>query len=91
MDMDDDFMGEIEFDPSERQQETIRRAIEVASSSDDEFARVNPLIAIMQWWEVNGTSCDRALETPEAKLAEACRQYLLFYRGADSRSGANRS
>ena len=53
MDMDDDFIGEIEFNLSPEQAELVSRAINVASSSrgDDDFAQINPLIAIMSWWK----------------------------------------
>ena len=48
MDMDDDFIGEIEFNLSSEQADLVSRAIGVASSlrSDDDFIQVNPLIAI---------------------------------------------
>lgn len=87
MDMDDDFMGEIEFDPSAHQQEVIRRAIDLAANSDDEFCRLNPLIAIMQWWQANGAESKELAETPEAKLAEACRQFLMFHEGTNFLTG----
>ena len=91
MDMDDDFIGEIEFDPSAQQQEIIRRAIDLASNSDDEFCRINPLIAVMQWWEANGVGSEEIAATPEARLAEACRQFLLFHEGTASPSAAKHS
>jgi hypothetical protein len=51
MDMDDDFMGEVEFNLSAAQGEIVNRAVSLASSlQGDAFAQVNPLIAIMQWW-----------------------------------------
>lgn len=84
MDMDDDFMGEIEFDPSGQQQQIIQRAIDLASNSEDEFSRINPLIAIMQWWDASATERPANVGTPEDKLAEACRQYLLFHEKMDS-------
>ena len=59
MDMDDDFIGEIEFDLSPEQADLVSRAIGVASNlrSDDDFIQVNPLIAIMGWWKAHRRSC----------------------------------
>ena len=78
MDMDDDdFMGEIEFDLSPEQGEIFSRAITLASSMDDDaFRSVNPLLAIMQWWEANVPEAEKLAGPPEATLAEACRRYL---------------
>lgn len=79
MDMDDDdFMGEIEFDLSSEQGEIVSRAITLASSmEEDEFRSVNPLLAIMQWWEANVPDAEKLAGPPEATLVEACRKYLL--------------
>ena len=77
MDMDGDFMGEVELDLSAAQGEIVNRAINLASSLEgDGFAQVNPLIAIMQWWQTNVPEAERAGVTPEARLAEACRRFL---------------
>ena len=51
MDMDDDFMGEIEFNLTPEQSEIVSRAIDLASRDNDEFQFINPLISIMQWWQ----------------------------------------
>ena len=55
MDMDDDFIGEIEFNLSPEQADLVSRAISVASRTrdDDGFVQINPLIAIMSWWKAN--------------------------------------
>jgi len=81
MDMDDDFIGEVEFDLSEAQGETVNRAINLASSMQeaDGFAHLNPLIAIMQWWETNVPETERTGVTPEARLVEACRRFLASH------------
>jgi hypothetical protein len=77
MDMDDDFMGEVEFNLSAAQGEIVNRAVSLASSlQGDAFAQVNPLIAIMQWWQTNVPEAERAGATPEARLAEACARFL---------------
>jgi hypothetical protein len=77
MDMDDDFMGEVEFNLSAAQGEIVNRAVSLASSlQGDAFAQVNPLIAIMQWWQTNVPEAERAGTTPEARLAEACVRFL---------------
>jgi hypothetical protein len=78
MDMDDDdFMGPIEFDLTADQREVVSRAIEFAASRrDDAFGAVNPLIAIMQWWEANAPASGRPRGAPEAVLAEACRAFV---------------
>ena len=80
MDMDDDFIGAIEFNLSAEQGEIVRRAIEVAASSgSDEFRTTNPLIAIMQWWEANVPEGEKLRGSPEATLALACRRFLLAH------------
>jgi hypothetical protein len=49
MEMDDDFMGEVEFDLSPEQGEVVSRAISLAASlRGDDFTHINPLIVIMQ-------------------------------------------
>jgi hypothetical protein len=77
MEMDDDFMGEVEFDLSPEQGEVVNRAIGLAASlRGDDFAHINPLIVIMQWWQMNVADADRIGRTPEATLTEACRRYI---------------
>ncbi len=78
MDMDDDFIGEIEFAPSPEQAEIISRAISLAASThdDDDFGQINPLIAIMRWWKSHPANVEGG-NSPEAILVEACRQFLL--------------
>jgi hypothetical protein len=77
MDADDDFIGEIEFDLTTEQSAIVSRAIDLASQERDEFDVVNPLISIMQWWETNVPEAERCRGSPEQKLAEACRLYVL--------------
>ena len=84
MDMDDDFIGEVEFDLSPEQGELVSRAIGVAAKSkgeelSDEFAQVNPLIAIMRWWETHVPEDERLRGSPEATLVDACRRFLLAH------------
>jgi hypothetical protein len=80
MDMDDDdFMGEIEFDLSLEQKQIVERAISLAANSDDEFRRMNPLISIMLWWELNVAESEKRRGNAEATLAEACRQFVLVH------------
>ena len=83
MDMhDDDFLGEIEFDLSPEQRKIVGRAINVASSGkSDEFGALNPLISIMQWWEMNADQTERAGRSPETVLTEACRLFVLAHDG----------
>jgi hypothetical protein len=84
MDMeDDDFMGSLEFDLTAEQQNTVSRAITLASRDSNEFAMVNPLIAIMQWWEANVPASQKVRGSPEETLTEACRLFVLAH--ADSR------
>jgi hypothetical protein len=81
MDMDDDFMGDIEFELAHDQAEIVRRAIELAANlRSDEFDARNPLIAIMQWWEENVPEAEKLRATPEQTLTEACRRFLLAHR-----------
>ena len=59
MDMDDDFIGEIEFNLSPEQADLVSRAISVASQ--DRVATMTScrsirLIAIMTWWKAHGRS-----------------------------------
>jgi hypothetical protein len=76
MDMDDDFMGEIEFDLAPEQRKIVGRAINLASQDSDEFRMTNPLIAIMQWWDANVPDNEKAAGTPEETLTEACRRFV---------------
>jgi hypothetical protein len=80
MDMDDDFIGEIEFDLSPEQADLVSRAIGVASNlrSDDDFIQVNPLIAIMGWWKAHRPEL-QSRSSPEMTLVEACREFLLAH------------
>lgn len=81
MDMDDDFIGEIEFALSPEQAEIVNRAIDLAASQrNDEFAHVNPLISIMQWWQTSDPAHDLIGATPEARLVEACRSFLAAHQ-----------
>ncbi len=81
MDMDDDFMGELEFNLAHDQGEIVRRAIELAVGlRTEDFNARNPLIAIMQWWEANVPEAEKLRATPEKTLTEACRQFLLAHR-----------
>jgi hypothetical protein len=84
MDMDDDFIGEIEFELSPEQGEVVSRAIAVAAKSSgdevgDEFAQINPLIAIMRWWETHVPENERLRGSPETTLVDACRRFLLAH------------
>jgi hypothetical protein len=74
---DDDFMGPVGFDLSADQRDIVSRAIDLAASrKDDAFGTINPLIAIMQWWEENVAAEDRLRGAPETILAEACRAFV---------------
>lgn len=79
MEMDDDFMGEIEFNLTVEQSEIVSRAIDLASREQDEFQLVNPLISIMQWWESRMPEADKRRGSPEATLVEACRSFMLAH------------
>ena len=84
MDMDDDFIGEIEFNLSAEQGEVVSRAIAIAASSpgdelEDEFTRINPLIAIMRWWQIHVPDHEKSRGSPEATLVDACRRFLLAH------------
>jgi hypothetical protein len=82
MDMDDDFVGEIEFNLTAEQGEIVNRAIELASQQNNEFQLVNPLISIMQWWESSVPEADKRRGSPEATLVEACRAFLNAHGGS---------
>ncbi len=83
--MDDDFIGEIEFDLSPEQAEVVSRAIGLASSfGDDEFGRTNPLIAIMTWWKARAREDEKVRVSPELTLVEACRQFLLAHEATET-------
>jgi hypothetical protein len=78
--MDDDFVGEIEFDLSPEQGELVSRAIGVASTAEDnEFMQINPLIAIMRWWEAHVPEDQKLRGSPETTLVDACRRFLLAH------------
>ncbi len=81
MDMnDDDFVGDIEFDLTPAQSETVRRAIDLAAAKPEAgFAATNPLIAIMEWWQTNVPAAERQRGSPESTLAEACRLFVLAH------------
>jgi hypothetical protein len=80
MDMDDDFVGEIEFDLSAEQGALVSRAIGVAAqSAGDAFGAINPLLAIMRWWEAHVPESERSGGSPEATLVDACRRFLLAH------------
>jgi hypothetical protein len=84
MDMDDDFIGEIEFKLSPEQGELVNRAIMLASNAPDnggadEFARLNPLIAVMRWWQTHVPEHERLRGSPEATLVDACRRFVLAH------------
>jgi hypothetical protein len=80
--MDADFMDEIEFDFSPEQGELLNRAITLASiQKEDDFAGFNPLIAILEWWQMNVPEDQRKGVSAESRLVEACKSYLAA-RGA---------
>jgi hypothetical protein len=77
---DDDLVGQIEFDLTAEQRKVVSRAIDLASASrDDEFRHINPLIAIMQWWDEHVPQSQKLKGSPEATLAEACRLFVLAH------------
>jgi hypothetical protein len=92
MDMDDDLIGSIEFNLSPEQGDIVRRAIGIAARAPrDDFRSINPLIAIVQWWEANVPEDEKPRGSPEAALAEACRRFLLAHESEEplpSRSGS---
>jgi hypothetical protein len=83
MDMDDDFIGSVEFDLSPEQAEIVNRAISLAANSDDSFRNINPLISILQWWQANQSEGDKVDSSPESVLTDACRQYLRAHEALD--------
>jgi hypothetical protein len=80
MDMDDDFMGEIEFNLTPAQSEVVSEAIGLASQGGDAFQGTNPLLAVMQWWETHVPEAEKLRGSPEQTLAEACRRFVLAHR-----------
>lgn len=84
MEMDDDFMGEVEFNLTAEQGSIVNRAVELASQEDDTFSVTNPLISIMQWWATNLPEPERRGVSPEQTLTEACRLYVLSKDVRDS-------
>jgi hypothetical protein len=87
MDMDDDFIGEIEFNLSPEQADLVSRAIGVASNlrGDDGFIQINPLIAIMGWWKAHSPE-HQSRVSPETTLVEACREFLIAHETAEARA-----
>jgi hypothetical protein len=80
MDMDDDFVGTLEFDLSAPDAELVNRAISLAAQKPgDGFAQINPLIAIMRWWQTQAHGNAVTPISPEKKLVEACRAFLLAH------------
>jgi hypothetical protein len=79
MDIDDDFVGNIEFDLTLEQSEIVSRAIDLASQNNDAFGTTNPLIAIMQWWQARVPDAQKRGGSPEGTLAEACRLFVLAH------------
>lgn len=83
MDMDDnDLVGQVEFNLTSEQKIVVTRAINLAAESGNEFCSMNPLLSIMQWWNENVPASERSGGSPEAVLAEACRQYVLAHETA---------
>ena len=77
MDIEDaDFLGTVEFDLSPDQEAVVSSAIDRAAKTEDEFARMNPLIVIVQWWNRRERVAVALSGTPEEKLTEMCRLYL---------------
>ena len=80
MDMDDDFVGTLEFDLSAHDAELVNRAISLAAQNPgDGFAQINPLIAIMRWWQTQAHRNAVTPISPEKTLVEACRAFLLAH------------
>lgn len=80
MEMDDDFLSDAEFDLSPEQGALVNRAINIAAlQQGDDFAHVNPLIAILQWWQEHTPEPLRKGVTPEARLIEACKSYIFAH------------
>jgi hypothetical protein len=82
MDMDDDFMGAVEFNLTAEQSQIVSRAIDIASRQTDEFQVANPLISIMQWWASSGPKAEKRDSPPEQILVEACRSFVLAHEKA---------
>ena len=84
MDMDEDFMGDIGFALTPEESALVNRAISrAASMRGDDFANINPLLAIMQWWQDSAPDGGQAGGTPEARLTEACRRFLAAHPAED--------
>jgi len=80
MDMDDDFIGNIEFNLTPEQSEIVSRAIDLASEDKDTFRNTNPLISIMHWWNTHVPAFQKLRESsPERTLTEACRLFILAH------------
>jgi hypothetical protein len=79
MDMDDDFIGNIEFNLTPEQSEIVSGAIDLASEDEDSFSKTNPLIFIMNWWATQEPDSRKRRESPEETLAEACRCFILAH------------
>jgi hypothetical protein len=82
MDMDEDFMGEVEFSLTVEQSQIVSRAIDIASRQADAFQVINPLISIMQWWQSSRPEAERHDSSPELVLVEACRSFVLAHEKA---------
>ena len=83
MDMDDnDLFGQVEFDLTSEQKSVVMRAISLAAESGNEFYSMNPLLSIMTWWNENVPASEKSAGSPEAVLAEACRQFVLAHETA---------
>jgi hypothetical protein len=80
--MDDDFIGEVEFNLTAEQSQIVSRAIDLASRQTDEFQGLNPLISIMQWWASSGPRREKRDSPPEKILVEACRAFVLAHEKA---------
>jgi hypothetical protein len=88
MDMDDDFIGTLEFDLSVEDAQLVNMAISLAAqSAGDGFAQINPLISIMRWWQTRPRADAVAPISPEKTLVEACRRFLLAHQTGE-RSGS---
>jgi hypothetical protein len=79
MAMDDDFIGNIEFNLTPEQSEIVSRAIDLASEDKDTFRNMNPLISIMHWWDGHVPEFQKLRESSEGTLTEACRLFILAH------------
>jgi hypothetical protein len=80
MEMDNDFLSDAEFDLTPEQGALVNKAISIAASKrGDDFAEVNPLIAVLQWWLENTDESKRAGLTAESRLVEACKAYMAAH------------